>query len=1411
MSWSRRLLRGSRLLAQASFRTLAVATVLVAAALFALLKTGLGHQVILDWSLDQLRNQVAGSVQVQSLRSGNILRSGRLVGVEFLTPEGDPVIRADSIGLRYDLRGVIGGRIALTDIQVWGLEMDMTWTPEVQGSTLSRWIGASDEPGNGDEGGGEGDGLVITLSDIRVQDGMFRLRRPTGLAQDGLVRVLEQDGGTLALDAVIREARIPRVAVAPEDAGGTRVEVDGMRGDISILREGLSVEDFEGEVLIVGSRVVANLENLQLPQARFAGAVTVHTGPDPDAIVEVDVEAREIQGRAFTWIVDWLPPFVGDARVTGVVRDGFSDFRFRDLDARWSGTPLTGSGRLLFGDGVAVRDMRLTVDGLPLSAVAPYVSALESRDGTLTGNVRLDGPVESLGVEGLLTLSTPLPEGEGRAAATAEVSAVFFPGVGDLRIGDGRARVDPLDYRTLLQWVPALPFRGAGQGVIEASGSLREGLRFRADLTHLGVGGVPSRVLARGGLRQTDDSWSLDVQGDAAPLQLATLRRRWRRLPLQGSPSVSFRLNGALEELALRLELAEGQDGRLEAEGRFDARNLAGPIRVQGRMEDFDLGRYLLPARERTRLTGTFEGQAAGWGSDLTGDAVLRVTDSRLRGVPVDSVRIRATVADGFLELDTLRARAGGFEFDGGGRMALARTDVPASSGSPAEALSITFGSDSLMGLRPAFLGDEVPARDTLNDLDREILLLSGVDPDTLPLVADVTLRGRVEGRVEVEGSLDRFSGRGELRVDGLGYGENWLESARLDVRGRDLPGRSSVLEMELSTDSIHALDRDLAETRVAGSLTSEGARVTMDIQRGPGERYRAAGGLRRDAASWRANVDQVELSFDSMTYLLTAPTEVVWSDSVLAVREMELVRRGPDPVRIRADGRLPRQGAADFTLDVQGLHLERLVQVLQLEGVELAGHVDLEVDVEGTAAAPLIGARLEGRDLVVGSFTAGESRVVLGYEDQQARLDFRLARDGTVLLEGAGVLPVDVPLWGGRIRALDRPMELDARLDQVPVAPILAVVEDLEEVEGVLTGDFEVRGTPEAPEPRGLVRLSGGGWTVGALGVRQDSVRGTFSLTPDGSVAVNASGRAGGRVDVSGEVRLTPLRNPGLDLNLRFQQFQAVDRRDLAGTISGEVEVTGEYVRPRVAGNLTVDQGTIYLEEFQRAVGVVDLSDPLFLGLVEGESFAVPVDRPLLAGARNPFLDSLRVDVSLDVPRETWLRSDDMNVEIGGSLDMVYDRPRRDFVLIGELLAQRGQYVVLGRTFEVEGGSVEFIGIPGLNPLLDIEATSQVRRRNGEPLIITATVSGTLVDPSVELTSTEQSLAQSDLVSYLIFGQPSSEYNSTAGLTGAGRFLERGVQAGVTFGVGTLASQLGALAAQQTSIFDYLAVTQVG
>lgn len=163
------------------------------------------------------------------------------------------------------------------------------------------------------------------------------------------------------------------------------------------------------------------------------------------------------------------------------------------------------------------------------------------------------------------------------------------------------------------------------------------------------------------------------------------------------------------------------------------------------------------------------------------------------------------------------------------------------------------------------------------------------------------------------------------------------------------------------------------------------------------------------------------------------------------------------------------------------------------------------------------------------------------------------------------------------------------------------------------------------------------------------------------------------------------------------------------------------------------------------------------------------------------------------------------MNVEMGGNLIINWNRSTRDLVLTGQLSAIRGTYSLYGRQFQVQQGAVEFVGTPGLNPGLGIQAVTRLRTMQGEPLTITATVSGTLQEPRVGLSSDSQPpIAESDLVSYLIFGRPSFALGS-----GESAVLQRSIGAAGEAFLGVAASQLASAAVQEVGGVDYLAVTQ--
>jgi len=558
--------------------------------------------------------------------------------------------------------------------------------------------------------------------------------------------------------------------------------------------------------------------------------------------------------------------------------------------------------------------------------------------------------------------------------------------------------------------------------------------------------------------------------------------------------------------------------------------------------------------------------------------------------------------------------------------------------------------------------------------------------------------------------------------------------------------------------------------------------------------------------------LEQLALRFDSVTWSMNDRTTVSWDGSGIDVGNLVVTRPGPSALRMRASGRLARTGDVDFTLDVDGFPLPRLTGLVQREDLDIQGVTDITLRVTGRGAAPIIHGDVHARDLSYETWDLDQLLGSIDYRDQRAALDLRAWRDDLSVLIATGTVPIDLSLSGVDDRIPDdRTMDIRVVADSLPAAFAVTLLEDLEDVRGTVAGDFRIGGTLDDPSPTGTLTLRDAAWTVVPLGVRQTEVQGRFVLNPNGTVGIDARMRSGGILEATGSINVERLDDPGLDLLLRFNDFRAIRRRDMDGMVSGEVTLSGRFREPVVEGLSSQGRGLtavgdLYVEEFARSGLIVDLADPRFSEFVNKDFLTTA--QPIIAASRNPFMNALRVNVDLTVGRDTWLRSGDMNVEIGGNLRMNYNREQRDLVLSGELQAIRGSYSTLGRRFDVQGGTVEFVGTPGVNPNLSIEAVTRVRRPDGDPLDIMATLTGTLTDPRVQLSSDEEAIAPSDLMSYLAFGRPSYALTSgqAQGVQEASALLDVAGSVGGGFLVGTVTSRISSLLGQRFGL-DYFAI----
>ena len=104
--------------------------------------------------------------------------------------------------------------------------------------------------------------------------------------------------------------------------------------------------------------------------------------------------------------------------------------------------------------------------------------------------------------------------------------------------------------------------------------------------------------------------------------------------------------------------------------------------------------------------------------------------------------------------------------------------------------------------------------------------------------------------------------------------------------------------------------------------------------------------------------------------------------------------------------------------------------------------------------------------------------------------------------------------------------------------------------------------------------------------------------------------------------------------------------------------------------------------------------------------------------------------------------------------------------------MTERGTYRLnvspLQRTFQVQSGLLRFNGEPGFNPGLDIRAVYTSRSINStyggrNDVRVGVRITGTLANPGLDLYAADSllGLSQSDLLSYVLFDQPSFSVSS--------------------------------------------------
>lgn len=1376
-------------------------TLLLIAAVILLAQTARGHTIALDAAMSRAERIFAGDLGVEAVRSGTLLTGGTLAGVTLQTADARPFLSADSIQFRYSLINAVLGGPPVRSVVVWGLDLEISKYTRDQSMNVTELL-APEQPSVGPEAPSR----PFTLGRVGLRESRVRVLLP---GESGGVGTIEGPEGEplreLAFDSL--DVDLEETVLSPDDAIQFAARLASLSSTISVLEDPLRVEEAFGRVDFGAAGLAVTGSAFRMPGSLLRGEMRV--GPE-----EVDgpwTFRSELRTDGWAELADlqWLDDRVPDGRFRGGARlhvaDGVS-VDLRDVEIELEASQLFVDGPVRFDRVMSFDALRVEANPLPLERLEPWLAGELPLDGWLSGEAVFSGTFRDLTAQGEVTL---VPRGYGGRPSNADFSGTMHfgdnPGATDFR-----AEVQPFNTEVVEAVLPGFPWAGTGRMDVAIDGRADDEIRIAASIDHTSPLGLESAAGVDGTLYRGVDGAGLiaALDADLGRLAVGALSELAPDLGLRGVVSGPVRIDGPLMDLSVSSDLVVG-GGQARVAARFDATRPELGYTFLAEATDLPVHALSAAVPDSTRWTGDIEVEGAGFGLDSLALAVTASADaSWVSSVRVDSAYADVRVESGVLVARSLEGTVGGISFDAGGRLGLAEGRFGSAN--------VDFQGPSLVGLRPILMGlsDTLLVQDSISPLEADLFRLSGIEPDTLPRAVDVRLEGEVLGSASVSGSIADLDLGVLVNVVGAAYRANRLDSAQVYFTATGLPELSGDWQVGVLGRGIEWEGRTFERGGFVADMFNRQGDGQLELVRGEGEAYSAAGTFAFDSVGGSIDLAQASIRVQEDEWALLAPSRVVWSPDLVEVDSLRIGRDGPEPMSLVAHGQLSGGGGSALSIDISGLLAEQVLHVAQIDNVDVGGRVDLNVDVRGEVRSPRIEAdfRIDGGRYQAMQLSRLEGSIA--YEERVANVEVEGWDGARRAITARGDVPIDLSFTRVEERVVDAPMDVRLAADSLDAAIALSFVTSLEEVLGTVSGEVWLGGTPRAPEPEGVVTLSGGEWSIEAIGVRHTEVEGELRLNRDRTVDVDLMSTGTGVSEVTGLVSLVPFSDPQLDLRFDLDGFQAVDRPDVFAIISGQFDLQGNYRRPLAQGSIVVDEGTIYVDELQRAAGVVDLADDSFLfdaGL--GVDTTALVTQPLLAGFENPFFDNLRVNVEMSVPRGSWLRSLESDIELAGELQVLYDRSVGDFVLLGELDAVRGSHLVLGRSFDLQEGTVSFQGRPGLNPDLDIVASSRIRRPDEPAFDIDAAVTGPLLQPIVTLTTEESGLAEEDLVSYLLFGQPSTALGgrNAEGLAQVqNSSLARSAQGfAVTYLGGAFFNQLGNQLAQETDIIDYVSVQQ--
>ncbi|MEY3219430.1 MAG: hypothetical protein RIT27_787 [Pseudomonadota bacterium] len=329
-------------------------------------------------------------------------------------------------------------------------------------------------------------------------------------------------------------------------------------------------------------------------------------------------------------------------------------------------------------------------------------------------------------------------------------------------------------------------------------------------------------------------------------------------------------------------------------------------------------------------------------------------------------------------------------------------------------------------------------------------------------------------------------------------------------------------------------------------------------------------------------------------------------------------------------------------------------------------------------------------------------------------------------------------------------PIDGEMHVDFNDLGIIGGFVPSVENIDGKLNMQLNIKGNLPAPQLEGQIVLEGGTVEIPEIGARLHDINATLKTLNETQAQLNAELQIGDKkLQTYGEINLQTLN---AQLKVVGQDLKLIDTAEFTALITPDLNVNITPESLNVKGTVDIPSANIIPNIRLEKSETDDLHPP------KTKLSSVSPD-VIIIGEENDEENNIsklqtNVKVLVRLGDDIKLNVVGFESKLAGAVEFEQNSDNNFIIGNGAFFIEKGSYRAYGQDLEINQGLILFIDSPVDDPNLDIRAVRHIRHDKNIPKVNSAgiLITGTAQNPAIELFS-EPKVEESQILSYIVTG----------------------------------------------------------